>query len=374
MVAPDDDLFVLGVAVEPHDLHAVEQRAGDCLGHVCRRDEHDVGQVELDLEVVVAERVVLRRVEHFEQGRSGIARPTASGQLVDLVEQHDRVHGSRLGDRSHEPSRLCADVRAAVAADLGLVAYAAQRDTNEATAHCARDRLAERRLADARRADEGDDRAGASARGALPPRRLVSDGHASLGAQLAHAEILDDAVLHLVETRVIGVEDGARFGHVELVFGDLAPRELEHAVEPGADPALLGALPVAALEPIDLAVDLRAHLLRQRQLGGLGAVVVGRLVVTVAELLADGGHLLAQQEVTLRLVHPLGNVVADALGHHQLGQRLAGPLEHELQPFVDVDCLEDPDLRIDVLIGPRRHRVGQRSGVEHRAEDLGQPA
>ena len=52
-----------------------------------------------------------------------------------------------------------ADVGAAVAADLGLVAHAAERDALVAPAHGARDRAAERRLADAGRADEAEDRA-----------------------------------------------------------------------------------------------------------------------------------------------------------------------------------------------------------------------
>ena len=69
MVAGDEDLLVLGVAVEAHELHAVEQRAGDGVDHVGGGDEDHVGQVEVDLEVVVAEGVVLGRVEHLEQRR-----------------------------------------------------------------------------------------------------------------------------------------------------------------------------------------------------------------------------------------------------------------------------------------------------------------
>ena len=107
--------------------------------------------------------------------------------------------------------------------------------------------------------------------------------------------------------------------------------------------------------------------------GGLRSVVVERVVVALAELLADRGHLLAQQELALRLVHALGDVVADALGHHQLGQRLARPGEHQLQPLVDVDRLEHGELGLDLVVGPRRHGVGQRAGLVHGAQDLGQP-
>src|SRR5256886_11991295 len=59
--------------------------------------EHHVGQVEVDLEVVVAERVVLRRVEPLEQRGRRVA-PVVAADLVDLVEQHDRVHRARLAE------------------------------------------------------------------------------------------------------------------------------------------------------------------------------------------------------------------------------------------------------------------------------------
>ena len=76
VVARDRDLLVLGVAVQPDDLHAVEQRSGDRLAHVPGRDEQHLGQVEVDVQVVVAERVVLRRVEDLEQ-RAATGRPAS---------------------------------------------------------------------------------------------------------------------------------------------------------------------------------------------------------------------------------------------------------------------------------------------------------
>ena len=75
VAAGDEDLLVLGVAVEADELHPVEQRSGDRVGDVGRGDEHHLGQVEVDLEVVVAERVVLGRVEHLEQRGGRVARP-----------------------------------------------------------------------------------------------------------------------------------------------------------------------------------------------------------------------------------------------------------------------------------------------------------
>ena len=154
----DRDLLVGRVAVEADDLHAVEQRPGDRLGLVRRRDEDHLGEVDLDVEVVVAERRVLSRVEHLEQGRRRVAAPVGA-DLVDLVEQDHRVHRLRVAERAHEPAREGADVRAPVAADLRLVADAAERHPHELAVQRARDRLADRRLAGAGRPDQGQDRA-----------------------------------------------------------------------------------------------------------------------------------------------------------------------------------------------------------------------
>ena len=92
-----------------------------------------------------------------------------------------------------------ADVGAAVAADGGLVVHAAERDADELAPERARDAAAERRLADAGRPDEAEDRA-----------LLVL-------LQLADGEVLEDALLDLLEAVVVLVEDLADRGDVEVV-------------------------------------------------------------------------------------------------------------------------------------------------------------
>src|SRR4029077_14523810 len=94
-----------------------------------------------------------------EQGRAGVAAPVGA-DLVDLVEEDDRVHRARVAERADQAARERADVRAPVTADLGLVADAAERHADELAAHRAGDGLADRGPAGARRADEGQDRAG----------------------------------------------------------------------------------------------------------------------------------------------------------------------------------------------------------------------
>ena len=109
---------------------------------------------------MVAEGRVLRRIEHLEQRGRRISAPVGA-ELVDLVEQDHRVHGARVAQGAHEAARQCADVGAPVAADLGLVADAAEAHAHELTSERTGDRLAQRRLADAGRPDQAEDRSAA---------------------------------------------------------------------------------------------------------------------------------------------------------------------------------------------------------------------
>ena len=194
-------------------------------------------QIERHPEIVVAERVVLLRIEHLEQRRAGIALE-AGAQLVDLVEHHHAVARAGLADRLDDVAGQRADIGAPMAADLGFVVHAAEADAHELAAHGARDRLAERRLADAGRADETQD------------RRLA------LRRELAHREILDDAPLDLLEAVVVVVEDPPRLGDVDRRLLGQAPRQLDQPVEIGAHHAVFGGRLRHALQPAQLLARL----------------------------------------------------------------------------------------------------------------------
>ena len=132
------------------------------------------------------------------------------------------------------------------------------------------------------------------------------------------------------------VEDRARLVDVEAVLGLDPPRELEDGVEPGADPAVLGALLARALELVDLAA--RPPCGRPRAGRGRRAWRGSRRgrrrprPAELAELLADGVELAAQQELALRLLHALFDVGLDLLAQRQVGEGLARPAEDEAQP------------------------------------------
>ena len=213
-----------------------------------------------------------------------------------------------------------ADVGAPVPADLGLVAHAAEGDADELAAERARDRLAERGLADAGRPDEREHGTGAAA---------ADDLQAALGAAGAHGEVLDDAVLHVVQAVVVGVEHLARGGDVGVVLGasrSTAARARCRARCGSSRPRGSGRSRARACRP--RAARPRAPSSGRSAALDAGAVVVGAVGLVLAELLADRGELLAQQELALALVHALADVVADLLGDLELGEVLARPLEH----------------------------------------------
>ena len=165
--------------------------------------------------------MVLRGIEHLEEGRRRIALE-AGGHLVDLVEHEHRVHRPGLLERLDDPARNRPDVRASMTANLGLVANAAERDAHELPRHRAGDRLAERRLADAGRADEAEDRA------------------LHVPFELPHRQVLDDPLFDLVEVVVILVEHAARLDRIDAILGRRRPRHIEQPVDVGAQHLVLG--------------------------------------------------------------------------------------------------------------------------------------
>ncbi len=110
-------------------------------------------EVERQIEVVVAEAVVLLGVEHLEHRARRVAAEVGA-HLVDLVDHQQRVVGAGVAQRPDDRAGQRADVGAPVAADLGLVADAADAERSNLPAQRARDRAPERCLADAGRADE----------------------------------------------------------------------------------------------------------------------------------------------------------------------------------------------------------------------------
>ncbi len=351
-VAPGDrELLGRRVPVDLDDLHPVAERRRDRLEVVGRRDEQDLREVVVQLEVVVVEAVVLLGVEDLEERRGRVA-PEVRPQLVDLVEHEHRVRGPGPLQALDDPARERPDVGPPVAPDLGLVADAAEADPVELAAQRPGDRLAQRRLAHARWTVEQQD------------RRL----HVAL--ELEHGEVLQDPLLDVVEPVVVLVQDLLGAGDVELVLGRVAPGEVQDRLGVVPDDAVLG---TGGVRPGQL-----GQLLLQRLDDRLGQVValVGQLVpelvgvparpLGLAQLVLDGLELLAQEELPLLLVHVGLDLGPDLLGDLEHADLLLEVVQDQLGPVEQGARLQQALLFLDVDLQVRRDKVDQ----EARALDV----
>ena len=88
----------------------------------------------------------------------------------------------------------------------------------------------------------------------------------------------------------------------------------------------------------------------------------------LAELLADGLELAAEQELALGLLHALLDVGLDPLAKREVGQGVTRPTEDEAQARLDVEGLEHLDLLRQGQVG----RVARQVGDLARLGDLAQ--
>ena len=245
-----------------------------------------------------------------------------------------------------------------MAANLSLVAHAAQRHTHEVAVRRLGDRLAERCLTDARRSDQAQNRS-----------FYFAD-------TLLHGEILEDAFLHLLEAEVIGLENLFGVTNVVLGLGALLPRNRQHPVEVVAHDRCFGGHWAHGAEFLDLRHGLLARFLGQLRLLDalfeLGGFVLA--VLALAEFLLNRLHLLVQIVLALRLLHLPLDAVADALLHlEHVDFRLHVGVDF-FQPLGDRFGLKQRLLVRDLELQVRGNRIGELARVldlVERHQDLG---
>ena len=236
-----------------------------------------------------------------------------------------------------------------MAADLRFVAHAAERQAHELAVHRARDRLGQRGLADARRADEGE------------------DGRLRLLDQRAHGEELEDALLDLLQPVVILVEDRLGVLEVAALLGLLVPRHRDQPVEIVARDGRLGRHRRHRFEPLQLLDGLFLDVLRHPRLFDLLLQLLDlvALLVLAAQLLLDRLHLLVEVVLLLRLLHLLLHARLDAAIDLELvdfGFEDGGDAVEALERRVD---FEEVLLLVDADQQMRGDRVGELARVVH---------
>ncbi len=257
-VAPRDlQLLLLGVAGELDDFHAIAQRRRNRIEHIGGGDEQHLRQIERYAQVIVAECIVLLRVQHFEKRGKRVAL-IACRELVDFIEHQNRIAPAGLAHRLHDVPGQRADVGASMAANFGFIVHAAQAHAAEFKADGFGNALTQRGLAHARRPDKAQNRA------------------AALGIEFAHGQELENPALDLGEPVVIFVEYFSRLFDVDLLGIEFGPGHGEQPLQIGSGHRVLGRLFRHPFQTIELALrllfDFRRHagildrLLQVRQL------------------------------------------------------------------------------------------------------------
>ncbi len=212
----DVQLLFSRVAGQLNDFHAVPQRLRDGIHPVRGGDEQHFGKIERHIQIMIAERVVLLGVENFHQRRGRIAAEIAA-ELIHFVQHHDRVVGFPALQSLNNLAGQRADVGAPVAANLGFVVHAAKSDAHEFAAERTRDGLAERSFADTWRPHE------------------AKDWPLHAGLKFLHRQVIEDALLHLLQVVVVFVQNLVRFRDIDFrAARRLAPRQGSHPFEVGA--------------------------------------------------------------------------------------------------------------------------------------------
>src|SRR6266446_4294906 len=173
------------------------------------------------IQVVVAERVILRWIKNFEQGCRRITTKITP-QLVDLIEHEHRVIGIGTPQRLQNPARERTNVGAPMPAQLGFVVHATEAETLEFAPQGPRNRLPKRGFPHARRADK------------------TQDWRIGRGVELEDPQMFEDPLLDILEVEVIFVKHLPGPRQVKLVFRTLAPGQFEEQFEIGTDDVIIG--------------------------------------------------------------------------------------------------------------------------------------
>ena len=117
----------------------------DRVEYVRCRDKKYMGQIVIYVEIMISEGTVLLRIEHLEQSSARITTKIPS-KLIDFIKKNYRVDRTRTLHQLHYLSWQRSNICSAMAADLRLIVYTTECETNKFTSGRVRDRFTKRSL------------------------------------------------------------------------------------------------------------------------------------------------------------------------------------------------------------------------------------
>ena len=135
--------------------------------------------------------------------------------------------------------------------------------------------------------------------------------------QRTHCQILQNALLNLLQAVVVIIKNSLRLIQVKIILGEFAPRQCQQRINIGADYRSLRRHRRHFRQTSQLLVDFFRHVLRHFQLGHLLLVISNfcLYVFVFAKLLADSLNLLTQIILLLILLHLLVYLLGNIFGY-----------------------------------------------------------
>ena len=155
--------------------------------------------------------------------------------------------------------------------------------------------------------------------------------------------MLHDAIFHLVQTIVVGIEDALGAFQVEVILGILLPRQVNEVLQIIQLDAVFRRLRMGSLQLLQFPIEDLSHFLRPFLLRRLLRQLLDILLVgTTAQFLLNRTKLLVKVILTLLLVHVDSHLTLDLLLQFQhlllIGQHSQQVGSH----LVEVTSLQKP--------------------------------
>ena len=351
----DGELLPRGVPGQINDLQAVIQRLWNVVPHVGGGDEKHLAQVVAKVQIMILKVGILFRIQDFQQRAAGVAAVVAA-HLVKLIQQHEWIADAGLFHQRYDAPRHGADVGAAVAADLRLVAHATERKAHEGPVQGTGDAACQASLADPGRAHQTKD---GTTHGQGFGRFFPCDGFRAPLPQFAHdGEMFKDAGLHFLQPRVILVQHDFGFVQIQALVGQLLPGQCQEPIYVGPADRGFGALGWHGLHAVEFFEGFFFGLVGHARGEDLFPQFLGfTLLVRLAQLLLDDPHFLVQHVLFVVLVQPRpGFFVHLALDLEPRRINLQ-QLLYRIQPGFDLQGFQDGLLLFDLRRDQRGHGV-----------------
>ena len=248
---------------------------------------------------MIAEGVVLLRIQYLQQGRGRIATEILA-QFVNFIEQEQGVAHTRLGQTLQNFARHRTNVGAAMAADLRLITHATQCHANKFSIRRPRDRLTKRCLSHARRTNE------------------AKNWRLNFFDTLLHGEVFQDSFLDLVQSVVIVLEHLLCMGEIIIDLGFFLPRQANKHINVITNYGRFSRHRRHQLEFLQLGLRLFTRLF-----GHLGSddflveLFKVRTLFALTEFFLNRFDLLVQIILSLRFFHLPLDATTDTLLHLQ---------------------------------------------------------